>query len=69
MAKEKILVVDSDPHVLELCLRSLSADGYIVQGATSGRQATEIARKEQFDLLLVDTMPCPEPCPEPRRMY
>lgn len=56
MAKEKILVVDSDPHVLELCLRSLSADGYIVEGATSGRQATEIARKEQFDLLLVDTI-------------
>jgi len=56
MTKEKILVVDSDPHVLELCLRSLSAEGYIVEGATSGRQATEIARKEQFDLLLVDTI-------------
>jgi len=56
MAKEKILAVDSDPHVLELCLRSLSADGYIVEGAPGGRQATEIARKEQFDLLLVDTL-------------
>lgn len=54
MAQERILVVDSDPDVLELCLRSLSAEGYTVQGATSGHQAIEIARKEQFDLLLVD---------------
>jgi len=56
MAQEKILVVDSDPHVLELCLRSLSAEGYMAEGATSGRQAIEIARKEQFDLLSVNIM-------------
>ena len=56
MAQERILVVDSDPDVLELCLRSLSAEGYIVEGATSGRQAIKIARQEQFDLLLVDIM-------------
>jgi len=67
MAQEKILVVDSDPDVLELCLRSLSAEGYMVEGATSGRQAIEMAREEQFDLLLADIMRCPEPCPEPRR--
>ena len=29
---------------------------YIVEGATSGRQAIKIARQEQFDLLLVDIM-------------
>jgi PAS domain S-box-containing protein len=56
MAQERILVVDSDPDVLELCLRSLSAEGYIVEGVTSGRQAIKIARQEQFDLLLVDIM-------------
>ena len=56
MAQERILVVDSDPDVLELCLRSLSAEGYIVEGVTSGHQAIEIARQEQFDLLLVDIM-------------
>ena len=56
MAQERILVVDSDSDVLELCLRSLSAEGYIVEGATSGHQAIEIARQEQFDLLLVDIM-------------
>lgn len=56
MAQEKILVVDSDAHVLELCLRSLSAEGYMAEGATSGRQAIEIARKEQFDLLSVNIM-------------
>jgi PAS domain S-box-containing protein len=56
MAQEKILVVDSDPDVLELCLRSLSTEGYMVEGATSGHQAIEIARKEQLDLFLVDIM-------------
>jgi PAS domain S-box-containing protein len=56
MPQEKILVVDSDPDVLELCLRSLSKEGYTVEGAASGRQAIEMARKEQFDLLLVDIM-------------
>ncbi|MFQ5813178.1 MAG: response regulator, partial [Anaerolineae bacterium] len=57
MAQERILVVDSDPSVLELCLRSLSTEGYVVEGATSGRQAIEMAREEQFDLLLVDITP------------
>ena len=61
MAKEKILVVDSDSDVLELCLRGLSAEGYMVEGATSGRQAIEMARREQCDLLLVDFMPSPDP--------
>ena len=54
MAQERILVVDSDPDVLELCLRSLRAEGYIVEGATNGHQAIEMSREEQFDLLLVD---------------
>ena len=56
MAQERILVVDGAPDVLELCLRSLSAEGYIVEGVTSGHQAIEVARQEQFDLLLVDIM-------------
>ena len=56
MPQEKILVVDSDPDVLELCLRSLSMEGYTVEGATSGHQALEMARKKQCDLLLVDIM-------------
>jgi CheY-like chemotaxis protein len=56
MAQERILVVDGAPDVLELCLRSLRAEGYMVEGVTSGHQAIEIARQEQFDLLLVDIM-------------
>ncbi len=60
MPQERILVVDSDPDVLELCRRSLSAEGYRVEGATSCRQAIEMAREQPFDLLLVDIMPCPE---------
>ncbi len=56
MAQERILVVDSDPDVLELCLQSLRAEGYVVEGVTSGHQAIEVARQEQFDLLLVDIM-------------
>jgi PAS domain S-box-containing protein len=56
MPQEKILVVDRDPDVLELCLRSLSMEGYTVEGAASSHRALEMSRKEQFDLVLVDIM-------------
>jgi len=56
MPKERILVVDDDPDVVELCRRILTSDGYLVKGATSGQEALEMAKREPFDLLLVDVM-------------
>lgn len=54
MPKEKILVVDDEPDVVDLCMRMLSLEGYQVKGAGSGQEAIEAARREHFDLLLAD---------------
>lgn len=54
MTKEKILIVDDDDHVLNLCQRILESQGYEVTISGSGFQAIEIARKKDFDLLLID---------------
>jgi len=54
MAREKILVVDDDPDVLDLCKQILASNGYQVKGAGDGYEAIERAKDEPFDLLLVD---------------
>lgn len=51
---EKILIVDDEPGVLELCKRVLKRDGYNILTATSGEEALEILPKEMFDLVLTD---------------
>ncbi|MEA3459273.1 MAG: response regulator [Chloroflexota bacterium] len=54
MAREKILVVEDDPDILDLCKRILASKGYQVKGAGDGYEAIERAKGEPFDLLLAD---------------
>ena len=54
MAKEKILVVDDERDVLDLCKRILQSQGYQVTPANNGYEAIEFAHSEHFDLLLTD---------------
>lgn len=54
MPKEKVLIVDDEVDVLDLCKRILETQGYQVTSAHNGHQAIEIARNEHFDLLLTD---------------
>ena len=54
MAKEKILIVDDEIDVLDLCKRILMAQGYLISSAHNGYEAIEVARQDQFDLLLTD---------------
>jgi two-component system, cell cycle sensor histidine kinase and response regulator CckA len=55
---ETILVVEDDPLVRKAAIRSLSAAGYRVIVAGSGREALEVAAREKhaFDLLLTDVI-------------
>ncbi len=55
---ETILVVEDDPLVRKAAFRSLSAAGYRVIVAGSGREALEVAAREEhaFDLLLTDVI-------------
>lgn len=52
----KILVVDDDPHILELVNIQLTQAGYIVRKASNGAEALERLDDEVPDLAVVDVM-------------
>jgi signal transduction histidine kinase len=54
MSDEKIIIVDDEADVLELCERILTVKGYQVKTAFDGYEAIEMAEKEHFNLLLTD---------------
>jgi len=53
---ETILVVDDEPALVELAKEILSAQGYHVLTATDGKQALEVLKKENVDLVLSDVI-------------
>lgn len=52
----KILVVDDDPHILELVSIQLTKAGYLVQKASNGDEALQLIEQEYPDLAVVDVM-------------
>lgn len=54
MPNERILIVDDEKDVLDLCKRILQTQGYEVKTADNGFEAVEVAKHERFDLLLTD---------------
>ena len=56
MAKETILVVDDEEDILELIRFHLVRDGYIITQAASGEDAIKKARRQRFDLIVLDLM-------------
>ncbi len=50
----RILVVDDDPAILDLAATVLETASYDVSSARSGFDALRIARRERFDLVLLD---------------
>ncbi|MCC1495130.1 PAS domain-containing hybrid sensor histidine kinase/response regulator [Cognatishimia sp. F0-27] len=51
----RVLVVEDQPEVLALLIRSLTSAGFRVEAASSGVQGLEVFRKEgPFDLLITD---------------
>jgi DNA-binding response OmpR family regulator len=53
---KRILVVDDEKIVIEVVERYLQQDGYEVKTASTGRQALEIAKQWQPDLVILDLM-------------
>lgn len=49
-----ILLVDDDPHILELNREVLSGEGYELTRATSGKSAIEALGKQHFDMVITD---------------
>ena len=52
--KYSILLVDDNPHVLELNREVLSDQGYQLTKATSGENAIEGLEKQHFDMVITD---------------
>ena len=56
MAKQKILVVDDEPDVVELVEFNLKAAGFTVTSAENGREALTTAQSTRPDLIVLDVM-------------
>jgi two-component system alkaline phosphatase synthesis response regulator PhoP len=56
MGKETILIVDDEPHIIELATLYLKNEGYRVISATDGAQALEKIETEQPALVVLDLM-------------
>jgi len=54
--KEKILVIDDEKDILELIEYNLSKNGYRVKTVTSGEEALELIKENDYDLIIVDLM-------------
>jgi two-component system alkaline phosphatase synthesis response regulator PhoP len=56
MKKEKILLVDDEPDILEIVGYNLKKEGFEVFTADNGKEAITIAKKEKPDLIILDVM-------------
>jgi DNA-binding response OmpR family regulator len=55
-SRQRLLVVDDEPSIRLLCTVNLELAGYEICEAESGTEALELARKDDFDLALLDVM-------------
>ena len=53
-AGARILVVDDDPSIVDLATAVLGSAAYAVAAARTGSDALRLARRERFDLVLLD---------------
>lgn len=56
MKKEKILLVDDEPDILEIVGYNLKKEGFEVFTADNGKEAIRIAKAENPDLIILDVM-------------
>ena len=53
---KKILIVDDEPQIVEICRDYLKAAGYETVTASNGAQGLSLARREKPDLIVLDLM-------------
>jgi len=51
---KRILVVEDEPAICELCLRVLSGEGFEVNIAANGKVAQDMIEEKQYALCLID---------------
>jgi DNA-binding response OmpR family regulator len=52
----RILIVDDDPHAIEILTRMLGREGYTCASASSGAAALDSLRTQPTDVILLDVM-------------
>jgi len=52
----RILVIDDEPRILGFLARGLTAEGYAVDVAANGAEGLRAARRERYDLVLLDLL-------------
>jgi DNA-binding response OmpR family regulator len=52
----RILVTEDEPRILSFVTRALEAEGFVTDGAEDGVQALELARREHYDLVVLDLL-------------
>ncbi len=52
--KEKILVVEDETTIREVCQRTLMSQGYPVDMASNGAAAKDMIKEENYDLIVID---------------
>ena len=55
-AKQKILIVDDEPDIIEFLSYNLKKEGFKVYSANNGTEAVEIAKKKLPQLIILDVM-------------
>ena len=56
MSREKILVIDDEEDILELVNYHLVREGYHVECAETGEKGLQTAKRETFELIILDLM-------------
>ncbi|MBN2422321.1 response regulator [Candidatus Woesearchaeota archaeon] len=56
MAKKKIMIVDDEPHLIELVRAILEAESFEVVTASNGQEALDLLKTVKPDLILLDMM-------------
>ncbi len=55
-SRAKVLVIDDDPHAVDLLSRFLLREGFEVESAHSGKEGLETARRVRPDVITLDVM-------------
>ena len=53
-SRKTILIVEDEPSISQVCLRTLNADGFDVDIAINGVVAQDMLAKKEYDLCLID---------------
>lgn len=56
MSQRKVLIVDDEPIVAEVCARVLAADGFDVEVAANGRLGKVKLDSRRYDVIIIDLL-------------